>query len=333
MEARMNLKSYFMHQQMMTKVLISLIPIACMSVWLYGWRNLIVFAVVTLAAVLAEYAVMHLVQKEKTKVTEAAIVTSALFTLTLPPATPVYVAVMGIVFGIVFAKAAFGGFGRNIFNPALVARCFVYIAFPTAMTMQWSTPFQGFPGGLAAYQTAVDGITSSTPMIAMEAGEAAPELLQMLIGTHAGSMGETSILLIVIAGLYLALTKTASWKIMVSSLLGAGILSAIVHFTGHSTLGILPSLFTGGLFFAAIFMATDPVTAPKDETAKWVCGTLFGIITVIIRTFSLFTEGAMFAVLIVNAFTPLIERNIKEIKNKKKQKAAASKTPSKEVKA
>ena len=314
----MEWKKNFMHQKMMTQVLLAMMPLYLLAVFFYGWRVLVMLTVVVVAAVFSEFAIGYLISRDKFKVSEAVLVTAGLYTLTLPAATPIYIAVIGIVFGVVFGKMAFGGFGRNIFNPALVARCFIYIGFPTHLTMRWMEPFLRLPGGFSVLQSGVDAISAATPLIAMEAGEQAPALWDLLWGGTSGSMGETSILLIVIAGLLLVFKKTASWKIMVSVLLGAAGSSAIFTLLGLSHLPFLAGMFTGGLFFMAVFMATDPVTAPKDETAKWIVGVLIGVLTIVIRNFSLFPEGAMFAVLIGNAFTPLIERHVKSFRAHRK---------------
>ena len=321
------LKSHFMHQKMMTKVLLSLIPIYLMSIYLFGWRVLVLLAVVTVAGSASEILVMRLVQKDKVKLTEACFVSCALFTLTLPPATPYWVAVVGIVFGIVFAKATFGGFGQNIFNPALVGRCFIYIAFPSFMTMGWLNPYSGFPGGFARFIGGPDLISEATPIAQLSSG-GTPALEDLIFGFTGGSLGETSAVLILLAGIYLAVTKTASWKIMVSTLGSAGILSAVLYLTGVTAVQPHYALLSGGLFFAAIFMATDPVSAPRDETSKWIFGVLIGTLTVVIRHFGTFVEGVMFATLIANAFAPLLDRNIREgrkaLKERRQVEPAAS---------
>jgi len=320
---RMNWKTLFTKQKMMRTVLLALLPVGLMSVYLFGWRHVVMGLVVALAGAVAEYLVMRTINKEKTKISEAVFVTAVLFTLTLPPQTPMWIAVVGMVFGIVFGKAAFGGFGRNIFNPALVARCFIYIAFPAQMTMEWAQPFAGLPGGFAQWlpQAAADTASSVTPIITLNAGGAAAPLGSMLLGTVAGSLGETSALLILLAGAYLVYKKVASWQIMVSTIGSAAVLSAALYFTGVTQASPVFVLLSGGLMFGAIFMATDPVSAPKDKKAQWLFGILIGVITVVIRSFSLFTEGMMFAILIANSVTPLIELKLKQLADAKKAKA------------
>lgn len=319
----MRYSNLFTKQKMMRTVLISLIPVALVSVYFFGWRHLVMGLLVALAGALSEFLVMRSINKDKAKISEAVFVTAALFTLSLPPLTPMWIAVVGIVFAIVFGKAAFGGFGRNIFNPALVGRCFVYIAFPTQLTMQWPLPYAGLPGGFAAWSAArgADVIASATPNITLNAGGAVTPLLNLFLGNIPGSLGETSALMILIGAAFLLYKKVASWQLMVSTVAGAGLLSSILYFTGISPATPPFVLLSAGLMFGAVFMVTDPVSAPKDKTVQWVAGILVGMITVVIRTFGLFTEGVMFAILIVNALTPLFELQYTQFKNKKKAKA------------
>lgn len=322
----MNWSTLVTKQKMMRIVLLALLPVALMSVYLFGWRHVVMGLVVALAGAVAEYLVMRTIQKEKTKVSEAVFVTAALFTLSLPPHTPMWIAVVGMVFGIVFGKAAFGGYGRNIFNPALVGRCFIYIAFPAQMTMEWAQPFAGLPGGFAHWlpQAVADVTASVTPIITLNAGGPAAPFGSLFLGTIAGSLGETSALLILLGGVFLVYKKVASWEIMVSTVGSAGILSAALYLAGVTPVSPVFTLLSGGLLFGAVFMATDPVSAPRDKTTQWLYGALIGIVTVVIRTFSLFTEGMMFAILIVNALTPLLEMKVKQWKAKAPKKEVAA---------
>ena len=318
-----DIRALFTKQKMMRTVLWSLIPVALMAVYLFGWRPFLVGVIVTLAGIVSEYLVMRTIQKEKTKVSEAVLVSSVLFTLTLPPATPIWIAVVGIVFGIVFGKAVFGGFGRNIFNPALVGRCFIYIAFPSYMTAQWSLPFSGFPGGFASWlpRQAADMVSGATPMLALETTGALAPLDSLLLGTIPGSLGETSALLLLLCGAFLVYKKVASWQIMSSTLVSGLLLSAALYYTGVTAAPPLFALLSGGYVFGSVFMATDPISAPKIKSAQWVYGLIIGIVTVIIRSFSLFTEGMMFAILIANALTPLMELKFKQRQDRAKLKS------------
>jgi Na+-transporting NADH:ubiquinone oxidoreductase subunit B len=312
------LKDSFLKQKMMTRVLLSLLPILLLSIYFFGLRTLVLLSVVTITGILSEYGIMRLIDGDKAKVSEALLVTCLLFTLTLPPSVPYWVAAVGIAFGVVFGKCAFGGFGKNIFNPALVGRCLIYVSFPAHMTVAWAEPYSGFPGGLIRWSAGVDAMTSATPMIIFNKEGIMTDYLNLFLGNIAGSLGETSALLIIAAAVYLIVTKTASWKIIVSCAASFASLGSILYLTGVIETDPLFSILSGGFLFAAVFMATDPISAPKQETSKYIYGALIGIVAIIIRSFSLFTEGIMFAILIVNAFVPLIDRNIKIIKDRKK---------------
>lgn len=307
------LANLFMKQKMMTKVLISLSPILLFSLWLFGLRTLLLLAVVTATGILCEYGILRLINGDKAKVSEAVLVSCALFTLTLPPSTPIWVAMVGIAFGVVFGKCVFGGFGRNIFNPALVGRCLIYVSFPTHMTVAWSNPFTSFPGGLLRYDGGVDVMTAATPMLQLKNAGAPTGYLSLFLGNIAGSIGETSALLILIAAVYLIVTKTASWKIMLSCLFSFTALSAILYWTGTAKADPLFAVLAGGFLFATVFMATDPISAPQNDIAKIIYGILIGLLAVVIRSFSIFTEGIMFAILIANTFVPLIDRQVKQL--------------------
>lgn len=314
----MDIKSLFQKQKIMRKVLISLIPILLFSIYLFGLRVLALLAVVSVAGILTEYLILRYSAGKNAKVSEAVLVTCILFTLTLPPALPFWIAAVGIVFGVFFGKGVFGGFGKNIFNPALVGRCFIYISFPAYMTVEWTRPFSSFPGGFLRYSGGIDAATSATPMIAAEKTGEATGLLNMFLGTISGSIGETSALLIIAAAVYLIITKTASWKIIASVTASFALINVIFYVLGGVTANPLFSLLSGGFLFAAVFMATDPISAPNNDKARIIYGILIGITAFVIRNYSIFTEGIMFAILIGNMFGPLIERNIRQLSQKGK---------------
>ena len=261
---------------------------------------------------------MRLIDGNKAKVSEALFVTCLLYTLTLPPSVPFWIAAVGIAFGVVFGKCVFGGFGRNIFNPALVGRCLIYVSFPAYMTVSWAEPFSGFPGGFISWSSGVDAMTSATPMILFNKEGIITDHLRLFLGNISGSLGETSALIILVAAVYLIVTKTASWKIIASCLASFAVFGSILYLAGVIKPDPLFSILSGGFLFAAVFMATDPISAPKQETSKYIYGALIGVVAMVIRAFSLFTEGIMFAILIVNAFVPLLDRNIKMLNDRRK---------------
>ncbi len=322
----------FQKQKIMRKVMYSLIPVYLFSVYLYGWRVLAISLVVLFCGVLAEYI---MTKRRNKKVSEAVFVTCFLFILSLPPTTPLWIAAVGIVFGVIIVKEAFGGFGRNIFNPAIGGRLFIYITFPSILALSWMIPGAFGQSGVLA----VDAISAATPLQEFRQG-IIPEFSNLLFGFRSGSIGESSILLILAAAIYLIVTKTANWRLMLSTLVTGYLLSFIFITTGLVP-GIDPSAYTfmqelyiallfimsGSFFFCLVFMCTDPVTAPNKAPAQFIYGALIAVITILIRTFSLFPEGTSFAIIVGNTFASFLD----EIMPKKK-KAASKKSPAKTAK-
>ena len=312
-------RKFFMKQRLMQKLLLSLVPIILGAVYFFGWRTLVLMAVVTVAGVLTE----HLFQKRLNKpVTEAVLVTCVLFTLTLPVATPFWVAIIGIIFGVAFAKEVFGGFGFNVFNPALAARTFLYVCFPEYLTVKWNIAATGFPGGFGSYTTPViDTVSNSTPLLILRQTGGRIPVAHLFWGNVSGSLGETSAFLILIAAIYLIYTKTADWQLMASSIIGFTGVNTVLYVINPSLYpNPLFSLFSGGFLFAAVFFVTEPITAPKNNAAKWIYGLLIGMIAVLIRVFGIFVGGAMFAILIMNSFSPIMEAGFKYYAGYKKRK-------------
>ncbi len=317
-----NYSKNFMNQKMMRTVIKSLIPIMLAAVYFFGWRSMVLLGVVTVFGLGTEWI---FAKKYNRKVSEAVFVSCILYTLTLPPSTPFWIASIGIIFGIMFSKEVFGGFGKNVYNPALAARAFVYVCFPAPLTMGWVNSAMGFPGGFGTYITkTVDAMAQATPMLAFRETGLTTGFTELLFGNVAGSLGETSAILIILAGAYLIYKKVASWEIMAGTLLGFVGLSGILILLGNAEIpNLLFGVFSGGLLFGAVFMATDPITAPKTKEAKWVYGILIGVITVIIRGYALFAGGIMFAILIANTFAPIMDEAVRAYKKYKKEKKAA----------
>lgn len=310
------MKVKFMKQKMMRKVIYSLIPLIIAGIYFYGWRVLVLLTLVTITACLTEWI---FVRKTTNKISEAVIVTSILFTLILPPKVPFFVAVLGIIFGVLFGKMVFGGFGKNPFNPALVGRAFIYVNFANVMTVEWVNPSEMILGNLTRYT--VDTITQVTPMLNFRATGEMLEYSRIFLGNISGSIGETSALLIIISGIYLIYTKTASKEIIFSVIISFLLTTTLLYFIG---LGQIPNplyaLLTGGILFGAVFMATDPISAPRNKIAKYIYGSIIGIVTVIIRGFALFAGGMMFAILIGNTFAPLIDELVSKYNETQKLK-------------
>ena len=283
---------------MMRRVLLALVPVYAFAVYLYGLPLALLTAAVVPTAVVAEFIFERIRAPRGTraKVTEAVLVTAFLYLLSLPPATPFWVAMIGILFAVIITKGAFGGFGRNIFNPAISGRLFVYIAFPGFMTATFVTA-----GGFG-----IDAVTTATTLEA--GGTGVPDLLSLFLGIRPGSFGESAVIPILMAAVFLIITKTANWRIILSCLGGAALLSVILWAAGV-TVSLPPpqSLLAGSILFVAVFFATDPVSAPKRPAAQLIYGFLIGSTAMVIRLFSLFAEGTSFAVLLGNTFAPLLD--------------------------
>ena len=309
----------FQKQMIMRRVLYSLAPIYLFSIYLYGWRVLALTAVVFPLAVLTEWAFER---TRKKKISEAVLVTSGIYLLALPPATPLWIAAVGIVFAVAIGKEIYGGFGRNIFNPAITGRLFIYITFPTVLANAWMVPGMF---GLAG-QAGVDAVTAATPLAALRNPDVAdPNLLDLLIGLRPGSIGESSTLLIVAAGIYLIYTKTAQWRLIVSTLVSAGVMLAIFDLTGLTqNMPVHVGLMSGSILYVSVFMSTDPVSAPNKNMSQLIYGTIIGAVSMIVRVFSGFPEGTSFGIIIGNVFASLIDELVpKKTKKKAKPKPAS----------
>ena len=296
----------FRKQPLMRRVVIATIPCIVASVYFFGWRSLVVILVSCCAAFLAEF---FFTRKRKEPVSEAVFVSAIIYALIMPPTIPWHVLIIGIVFAIVFSKEVFGGFRRNIFNPAMAGRAFVYISFPVALTARWAPPASGAWGALGMWTTAVpDAITSATPMALLKTGAAPPSLVSLLIGNLPGTMGVTSVIAILLGGLYLFVTKTASRYIITTVVV---VYAAITGFLSvlnvPGVAGILPALLGGGFLFGAFFMATDPISAPKNNQAQVCYAALIAVAAAVIRTFSVFNGGFMFALLFANMFASILD--------------------------
>jgi Na+-transporting NADH:ubiquinone oxidoreductase subunit B len=236
------------------------------------------------------------------EINEGYFVTSILFTLSLPPSIPLWMAAVGVVFGVVIAKEVFGGTGKNFLNPALTGRAFLYFAYPAQMSGD-------------AVWVAVDGWTQATPLGVAALGEPAPygvDWMSAFIGSMPGSVGETSTLAILIAGALLCLSRIASWRVMAGVLLGMVLTSSLFNLLPSSNpMFAMPfywHLVLGGFAFGAVFMATDPVSAAMTNNGRWFYGILIGFMCVLIRVVNpAFPEGMMLAILFGNLFAPLLD--------------------------
>ncbi len=306
----------FQKQLLMRKVLYSLLPIVLFSVWLYGPRVLAVLAISIAVGVLVEYLFER---KKAGKVSEAVLVTGTLFALSMPPAVPLWIVPIGVAFAVFMAKEVYGGFGKNIFNPAIAGRLFVYISFAGALGGSF---YAAGNFGMAAGSLfgTPDALSAATPLALMRKGQEI-DIFSLLFGLRSGAIGETSVVLILAAAIYLIATKTAQWRLILSTVLGGGVLCAA--FWLLKLPGALPpqSLLAGSFLFVAVFMSTDPVSAPKKKGAQWAYGLLIGSCIVIIRTFSAFPEGTSFGLLLGNTFASLFDRMAASAAKRKKGKS------------
>ena len=285
----------FQKQVMMRRVLIALIPIYLFSIYLYGWRLLLLGVLVFAVGIGIEYLFE---KSRKKKVSEAVLVTCSLYLLGLPAQTPWWIAIIGIAFAVFIAKEIYGGFGRNIFNPAISGRLFVYITFPNQL--------QGGYLESGSFGIGADVLTAATPLGMLRHGEPI-DYLMVFLGFRPGSMGESSIVLILIAAIYLIATKTANWRQILTTLVSAAALTLVLHLFGVEKALPPVSLIAGSLFFVAVFYSTDPVSAPKQKASLWLYGIIIGSTTVLVRTFSLFPEGTSFGILLANTFASLLD--------------------------
>lgn len=240
------------------------------------------------------------------EVNEGFLVTSMLYSLTLPPSTPLWQVALGIIFGVVIGKEVFGGTGKNFLNPALTGRAFLYFAYPASMSGD-------------AVWTAIDGYTGATPLGLAALGgiqavtDAGYTWWQTFVGFMPGSLGETSTLAILFGMTFLLITRVASYRIMFGVFLGMFLTSALFNLIGSDTnpMFAMPwywHMTLGGLAFGMVFMATDPVSAAMTNKGRWIYGILIGFMTVLIRVVNpAFPEGIMLAILFGNIFAPLID--------------------------
>lgn len=391
----MELKNYLRKQPPMRKVLLALIPPLLGGIYYFGWRSLAMVVVSCATAYLAEYIFC---KRRKEPVTEAAFVTGTIYALILPPTAQWYVVIIGVAFGIVFAKEVFGGFGRNIFNPAMVGRAFVYICFPVTMTAYWAPVAEvsasHWWGALDRWSTVnpaaaalpadadpyavTDAITGATPLARVKqarldikqnrqaaerideqiaqaepgstpAADAAylqeeraryareaqlaeqrleavkPSYTRLLLGNLSGTMGVTSALLSLIGGLYLFWTKTANRTLILTVIVTYGLSSQILYMLGVLPVGDgLTVVLGGGFLFGAFFMVTDPISAPKTNQGRIIYAILIGFATMIIRSFSVFNGGLMFALLLGNMYASVIDYFVNQRAAKKKARAPAA---------
>lgn len=290
----------------MVGVIIALVPALLVGLYFFGLGALIVTATAVVSCVLFEFLIQRYLMKGSNTIFDgSAALTGLLLALNLPSNLPIWMIVVGSLVAIGIGKMSFGGLGNNPFNPALVGRVFLLISFPVEMTT-WPRP-------VPFSTTYLDAETAATPLAMMKGhfGEM-PQTLDLFLGNMGGSLGEVSAVALLIGLVYLLVKKIISWHIPVSILATVFVFAGILHWANPEAYASpVVHLFTGGLMLGAVFMATDYVTSPMNTRGMLVYGVGIGIITVLIRAFGAYPEGVSFAILIMNAFTPLINVYIK----------------------
>ncbi len=291
-------------------------PCAAAAFYFYGWR-VILMIIVSYAAGGAVEILFACIRKEP--VAEGFLVTGLIFPLILPPATPLWMVAVGVAFGVFMGKEIFGGTGRNLFNAALVGRCFLFVGYPAAIAAAWRAPGTGWFGRIPDFNFAIDGVTAATPLVQMKNGIPV-SMWDLFIGRCGGCIGETSALLILIGGVALCLIKVASWRTVAGVVGTYAVLGQILHMMQPATFPpVVLHMLAGGFLFGAFFMATDPVTSPSTKAGKWMYGFIIGLSALLIRNLTGYVEGMMFAILLGNIAAPLLDDVVNRIRLKRLQ--------------
>jgi Na+-transporting NADH:ubiquinone oxidoreductase subunit B len=310
-------KKLMLWQKPMLRVCYALIPLLFSSIYLFGWRTLALMGTVLFFGLITEALFTY---PQGKPMTSAVFVTGLIFVLSLPPTLPFWMAIIGIVVGVAIGKMMFGGFGQNVFNPAMVGRCFIYITFPLQMTNRWVEPLRGGWAGFAHWTAPLDAISEATPLVELrQGGFIAWE--DLILGHTAGSIGETSAVLILLGGLFIIAKKAASWRLSLSCLLGGILTSGILQMVGFVNIPTpFATILAGSFLFGSFFVVTEPVSGAKTKPGQWIYGGMTGVLIVVLRGFSNFSEGVMFSVLIMNAFVPILDQTVRRLQLREREK-------------
>lgn len=282
-------------QSIMRDVIIALVPATAAGIYYFGLRALILIVAAIISAVFFEWLYEKITKKPVTINDLSAVVTGLLLAMNLPASAPVWVAIVGSAFAIIFAKQLFGGLGQNFINPALAGRAFLLASYPTEMTT-WVVP-----NGLAA-----DAATYATPLAQLKNGALDASLKELVLGQVGGTIGETCAIALIIGGIYLLYKHVISWKIPVIYIATVFILFAVIG--RHGMRMPLQEIFAGGVMLGGIFMATDYASSPVTPKGQVIFAVGAGLLTYLIRTFGGYPEGVSYSILIMNCCVPLIER-------------------------
>ena len=277
-------------QRLMFDVVIAMIPASVYGVWQFGMNALLVLIATVIASVAAEYLYEKLMHKPITISDGSAVVTGMILALNMPPEIPVWIPVLGAFFAIIVVKQLYGGLGQNFMNPALAARCFLLISFPSQMT-----------------NFACDAYTGATPLAALKAGESV-NVMNMIVGKTAGTIGETSVIALLIGACFLILIGVIDLRIPGTYIVTVILFAGIFGGHGFDPAYLSAQLAGGGLILGAFFMATDYVTRPITIKGQYVYGAVLGLLTGIFRIFGPGAEGVSYAIILCNLLVPLIEK-------------------------
>ena len=331
-------------KRVMIMVVLALVPAMLFGIWNTGYQHSLAFGLewgfgdivlYGLVKVLPLYVVAYLVglgiefvsaQIQGHEVNEGYLVSGMLIPLIVPVDVPLWMLAIAVAFAVIIGKEVFGGTGMNIWNPALLTRAFLFFSYPSKMSGDtiWTGGVTRFMNEGVAYQAGnglVDGFSGATPLAAPTLNNLAPKFMDMVIGTIPGSVGETSVIAILLGAILLIWTGVASWKIMVSSVIGGLAIGYLGYAVGATELPGYYQLVMGGFLFGTVFMATDPVTSAQTECGKWIYGFLVGALAVTVRIWNPgYPEGMMLAILLMNTFAPLIDHYVIEGSIKRRAK-------------
>ncbi len=290
----------------MRDVAIALMPACALGVYQFGLRALLILLVSTLTCAATEYIYLKLTKRQQGPYECSAIVTGMLIGMNMPPTVPLWIPVIGGVFAILVVKQVFGGLGQNFMNPALGARCFLFLCYAERMNT-FQIPQKVGTAILNFGAASVDGISGATPLAAMKAGETV-SLFDTFFGFTGGVIGETSAAMILLGAAYMVYRKVISLRIPVAYLLSFAVFLVLFGGKGFDLYYVACQLCTGGLMLGAFFMATDYVTSPITKGGQIMFGILLGILTGIFRIYGNNAEGVSYAIIIANLLVPLIEK-------------------------
>jgi len=301
----------------MRHVIYALLPGMLAAVYYFGISALLLILVCATTCMLVEWLIAGRGPFRDSPVSDySAALTGILLAMTLPPGLPLWMAALGSVVAICFGKLLFGGLGQNVFHPSLTGRAFLQACFPVALTT-WSPQgslsgfltLRGDTFALPLLRPVFDGVSAATPLARMKFENQMTDLDTLLFGAIPGSLGETSSLLLLLGGLYLAWRKFLNWRIPVAVFAAAFLFASLLHYIDpEQYAGGLYHLLSGGLVLGAVFMATDPVSSPVTTRGMWIFGAGIGLVVILIREFGGLPEGVMYAILLMNAATPMIDR-------------------------